>query len=662
MILGVLLRSFKTYKNITFIPISNGDKFCGLIGKNGIGKSSILEAFDFYFNNKDFKININNIGAPNDEYYVVPIFLIKKTLITEEFSQLAEKYSNTVWDTLLGDIAAPKINNNYLDHFRTISNHIKGLDSSLKKETHYLLPIGKDKNGGVSLGIFRDSVFLDSIVLPLNYIEEQAAAKAIRAQSALSDLFENIRSLFQYVYIPKDIEPEKLVQFETKEIQTLLGTKLENIVAKFLTKASIREISQGLKQFIEELSDKLPNYRFRAPSTNQPNLKPDRIYSLIIQDFFSLRELHKEGGNGKDISLKDLSSGEKQQAILTLINSIVSEYRDESTKTLIIAVDEPESSLHISACYDQFEKLHNLSTECCQIIFSSHWYGFIPAMNSGSITNIIIENQNGSDRHKPYIFNIYKYREEIRLEDRELGKNQRTSLPIDIMLKSSNDFIQSILMSTINSGEDCYNWLICEGSSDKIYLEAYLSEEIQNKKLRIIPVCTASEVKNTYSRLSVLFSEITDKLVGKVFLLIDTDRSPVEFDTQDGLDTHLMCRRIVNDEQEKQTKLVKIKAAPKAPNTDIEDALNGKIFNQTLLTFKNQNEGLLDFLIDEEKPEVPSYFAMNLRPAERDKLDEFFNANDGNNKVLFAKKYVELLQPENIVPSWVQQIKNYFQN
>ena len=456
--------------------------------------------------------------------------------------------------------------------------------------------------------------------------------------------------------------PEKLVQFETKEIQTLLGTKLENIVAKFLTKASIREISQGLKQFIEELSDKLPNYRFRAPSTNQPNLKPDRIYSLIIQDFFSLRELHKEGGNGKDISLKDLSSGEKQQAILTLINSIVSEYRDESTKTLIIAVDEPESSLHISACYDQFEKLHNLSTECCQIIFSSHWYGFIPAMNSGSITNIIIENQNGSDRHKPYIFNIYKYREEIRLEDRELGKNQRTSLPIDIMLKSSNDFIQSILMSTINSGEDCYNWLICEGSSDKIYLEAYLSEEIQNKKLRIIPVCTASEVKNTYSRLSVLFSEIKDKLVGKVFLLIDTDRSPVEFDTQDGLDTHLMCRRIVNDEQEKQTKLVKIKAAPKAPNTDIEDALNGKIFNQTLLTFKNQNEGLLDFLIDEEKPEVPSYFAMNLRPAERDKLDEFFNANDGNNKVLFAKKYVELLQPENIVPSWVQQIKNYFQN
>ena len=75
------------------------------------------------------------------------------------------------------------------------------------------------------------------------------------------------------------------MQFETKEIQTLLGTKLENIVGKFLTKDNIQEISRGLKQFIKELSDKLPNYTFRAPTTYQPNLKADRIYSLIIQDF-----------------------------------------------------------------------------------------------------------------------------------------------------------------------------------------------------------------------------------------------------------------------------------------------------------------------------------------------------------------------------------------
>ena len=55
MILGIILRNFKIYKSISYIPISNGNRFCGLIGKNGIGKSSILEALDYYFNSNNNK-------------------------------------------------------------------------------------------------------------------------------------------------------------------------------------------------------------------------------------------------------------------------------------------------------------------------------------------------------------------------------------------------------------------------------------------------------------------------------------------------------------------------------------------------------------------------------------------------------------------------------
>lgn len=52
MIIGVILRNFKTYKNINYIPLSNGESFSGFIGANGIGKSSILEALDCFFNNR----------------------------------------------------------------------------------------------------------------------------------------------------------------------------------------------------------------------------------------------------------------------------------------------------------------------------------------------------------------------------------------------------------------------------------------------------------------------------------------------------------------------------------------------------------------------------------------------------------------------------------
>ena len=43
MIVGIFLRHIKTYKGINFIPLSDGEKFCGLVGNNGIGKSTVLE-------------------------------------------------------------------------------------------------------------------------------------------------------------------------------------------------------------------------------------------------------------------------------------------------------------------------------------------------------------------------------------------------------------------------------------------------------------------------------------------------------------------------------------------------------------------------------------------------------------------------------------------
>ncbi len=659
MILGVILRNFKIYKSITYIPISNGNRFCGLIGKNGIGKSSILEALDYYFNNKDFKKN--NTGNPkSDDCYVVPVFCVNKEIIHNSFSDYENDIitlSDCIWDVIT-NIAPNIINNNYVELIKQFSNHILSLTDSINRNNYCLIPIGLDIDGNVSLGFFKDGVFINKLVADSE--AQNAEQKQKILQEKYKDIYLKIREYFQYVFIPKDIEPENLVRFETLELQTLLNTNLHKIISEYLTKTDISDISMGLKKFVEELSSKLPNYVFRAPTSYQPNLKPDKIYNLIVQDFFSLRQLHKEGKNGgKDLPLKELSSGEKQQAILSLIHSLVSEYRSDNTKNLIIAVDEPESSLHVSACYEQFEKLHEISTKCCQILISSHWYGFIPAIPNGTVTNITFTDA----KNKGHIFNIQKYREEIKHQTRNYAQEFHSPLPIDISLKSSNDFIQSILMSVI-SKEDSYNWLICEGFSDKIYLDAYLREEIDNKKLRIIPVCTASEVKNTYNRLQVLFEELRqgDQLKGRVFLLTDTDSNPVEFATQDNLESNLRCRRIVNVNAEKNTTLVKITANPKAPNTDIEDTLNGIVFQKALIYFKNNGfESILDFVTDNTIEEIPSEYALNLRINEKLQLDEFFNGNNGNNKVMFANKYVEILKNGHyVIPDWILSIKDFY--
>ena len=64
MIVGLFIRNFKIYQNINYIPLSKGKLFSAIVGENGAGKSSILEALNSYFNNFDW--NCNHIVVTRD--------------------------------------------------------------------------------------------------------------------------------------------------------------------------------------------------------------------------------------------------------------------------------------------------------------------------------------------------------------------------------------------------------------------------------------------------------------------------------------------------------------------------------------------------------------------------------------------------------------------
>ena len=82
-----------------------------------------------------------------------------------------------------------------------------------------------------------------------------------------------------------------------------------------------------------------------------------------------------------------------------------------------------------------------------------------------------------------------------------------------------------------------------------------------------------------------------------------------------------------------------------------------------MLYFKNNGyETALSFISEDSNiEEYSSYYALDLRDSERNLLDTFFNENKGNNKVLFAEKYIEILNSENYkIPNWINEIKSFF--
>lgn len=671
MIIGMFIRYIKTYQSRVYIPLTDGDSFCGLIGENGIGKSSILEALDAFMNGKSWNFNFSVIekGFSNREPEIIPVFLIPKNWIGD--SKLYQQAQNL--HNVAISLDSDSVNASHKALVVDFNEQIKSLKRYYNLEENFVLPLGLSYDNNIALAFFgsdnlknvtETKVFETKAVLKSDeeniseHMEANVTNKTeinhnnkIISFNEYHSLLDFIRSKIEFVYIPKEIDIQTFTKLETEEIQSLMGETLTDIVSNIVTPTDIRTINSQLDSFLSSLESRLGNYCYKTPQTRQQKIKKNEIYSLIIQSFFSTRKLNKKV-NGKWIEISSLSSGEKQKAVIDVAYKLIA--NQDKNKNLILAIDEPDSSLHMSACYDQFDALYEISRNCRQVVFSTHWYGFLPTIENGSGV-FITRSEN---KHKFDRINLANYREQIK----KMKETTQGILPFDIRLKSFNDFVQSVLTSIVS--ENSYNWLICEGSSDKKYLNFYLSDLVNNNRLRIVPVGGASDIKRIYSLLSSSYDDFKQDLKngnkGKIFLLSDTDEKVVDYSIVRNL-THLNCKRIVNDSKQQDTILVDVDSNHAVP-TEIEDVLNGKVFNKTLITFKDKYPVLLGFINENENiGENASKFALDLKPSEYKQLDEFFNIE--GIKFSFADKYCEISDQVNYrTPEWIKEIESFFKS
>lgn len=684
MIIGALIRNIKTYSGTNYIPLTVSNPFCGLVGENGIGKSSVLEAFDSLLNDKPQNINIAaRRSGRKASPYIVPIFSVKSSELTEE----ARKKAKMLHDALLMDHGSGSMNSANLAVYNKIKSH---LDSLPIDDDTYYIPLGKSDKG-VTCGIFNTSKLFqeeilnnelfskidltseldtdeekidseedsihheDSLEIKGELTSDQLSKKQALPQDMFQqffarqfdDLFEEIKSNIQYVYIPKEIDSVEFTKLEKREIQTLMGSNLNSIIEGIFGEDKIKEINSGLNSYLDELSERLGEYKYKLNSQKQRLIRKAEVYSLIVEAFFNIRTLHKKHQVEDWVPMINLSSGEKQRAIIDLVENLLS-HNHENGKNLIVAIDEPESSLHVSACFEQMSKLYKISELCQQVIFSTHWYGFFPTINNGYFTLI---TKQGDERVCSMI-PLENYREAMRHEV-ESAQKARVEVPFDIKIKSTNDLVQSVIMSITK--DEPYHWLFCEGSSEKIYLDYYLSDLVKNNNLKIVPVGGASEISKIYSNLRVLHNEYKKEINGNVFLMIDTDPSFVEIVYEEM--PKIKCYRLYNDNN--KTLLLRSNDKKRSTKTEIEDVLDGNVFIKTLMYFKSEYPEMLDF-INEKTVDAgtPSYYALDITRTQSESLTNFFDSE--NNKFLFAKKYISLLNDKSDEPSWISEIRRFF--
>jgi len=276
----------------------------------------------------------------------------------------------------------------------------------------------------------------------------------------------------------------------------------------------------------------------------------------------------------------------------------------------------------------------------------------LPITSNGSATAI---KKNSKNEVTTLFLNLYNYRENII----HTKKHYKGPLPIDYNIKSYNDLVQSIIHSIMN--EDSYNWIICEGQSEKIYFEHYFKSEINSNRLRLLPVGGFKEVNKIYNYLSTPMKDPDYNIKGKVFCLKDTDEQILTVENY-AKDKNLFYERLILKEDDTSI-LVDVNDVLASPPTEIEDCLNPYIFWQTLLEFLDEYDELNNLLQTKPQEDNEMYSAnfIDLTRGEKKIVKDFFDDKEGYNKLLFAKKYVEIAS-KPIFESyksleWIDEIK-----
>lgn len=648
MLVALFVRHFKTYLGINFIPVSNRDNFSAYVGENGIGKSSILEALDTYFNDAPWIINHSGRKRGYDlenTAFIAPIFALKKNLIREN-----RKTFPTI-ESIDRALRNEKSQKEYVG--------LKKLTEEFPSEEYYL----------ICHSIYPNNVGdkHDHAIIPISNINSLFRKEL---QETEQDLKKNLKELnlfikdqYDYIYMPVEINEADFTKLENKGMQKLISKELADEVSQSINATAItKEINTKLEEYLKSLHKKLQKYEYSRATGKHTNFTEKLLVENIIATYFSTKELFFVDSLLKKTPIRNLSAGEKRNAIISVTEALLNDGNSRN-KNIIVAIDEPESSLYTKNCFEQFQKLKRIA-EQSQVLITTHWYGFMPIVDLGQAHYLTFDKKGGSNINIDTL-NLADHQREIK--QLKSKSSQQSKLPYDTKLKSINDLVQSIVSSLMN--EPPYNWILCEGRSDKIYLESLLGEDyIKQKNVIIVAMAGLPAVQKLYKHLYLATSEETDNIKGNIICLIDTDNPLPNFGCAPGNSKlkNVSFKRLMLDELTDTAKLIDVYSEQAQPTneTSIEDMLEPTAYLDTINHLSDSGLISLTYNIADKinKSASVSGTAMELTKREKEEIKDFFKNDNGDMKIFFAREYKENAKSKENSLAWIKELKILLEN
>lgn len=399
----VKIKNFRGYSNETKIKFNNLTVF---VGKNDIGKSTILEALDIFFNAKKAAaklvkedINIDMKAKGDLETTISVIFdgdFEKITLDATSLTSLQEEY-------LLNDEGKLEIIKKYNDassekvFLRCKHPVIDGVEDSLmllknsqlKKilEDNNIICSDKSNNVIIRKAIrthFSNCKF-KTIELPLDKEDMKNIWSKLQPYLPLYSLFKSDRSNDD----------------TNSEVQDPLQTAVKEFLNKPTIKEKLEDIAKEVNQQLETVADRTLSKLKDMDKDIAESLHP----VLPITDNLPWDKVFKSVSIAGDegIPINKRGSGVRRLILLNFFRAEAERRKsEESFSDVIYAIEEPETSQHANnqrLLIDAFKDLSKNSN--VQVILTTHSSQIVKSLDFANIRNITDDQECRVKEVKP---------------------------------------------------------------------------------------------------------------------------------------------------------------------------------------------------------------------------------------------------------------------
>lgn len=381
---AVALQNFRGYRNLTRIPI--GPETTGIIGCNDVGKSSILEALEIFFNNETVKIDPSDlsVGAQSNLVTISCIFdelpasvVVDETVETtlgQEFLLNAD-----------GDLEIVKI---YKCQAKVAGpeTFIKALHPSAPKVDNLLeLKIDQLRGVGNELGVAdevgdhrKSALWRHAIWASIG--ELRLASRDLdvsKLDSKAKSIFDRIEALFPTYALFKADRESRDADSEAKDpMQLAVKQALDEL------RPQIAAIESQVTARVVDVADRTLGKLREMDSTLASSLKPTFRDKPKWTFNFSLES---DGG----IAVNKRGSGVRRLILLNFFRAEAE--RKAGERSVVYAIEEPETSQHPNNQEMLIRALLALSSRSgTQVLVTTHVPALAGLLPSDSV--LFVEN------------------------------------------------------------------------------------------------------------------------------------------------------------------------------------------------------------------------------------------------------------------------------